>query len=189
MVSYTFNKLDVNDYNKIIEKIVKNKLKFPDNLRVSECAYKLLKKCLIKSEALRIEINDKIFDEWYNDTYYLKYKKYFRNCSDKVNYVKENNFKQKNSVNIDRYKGSPLKNLSNDEEKFSKKSSSLNRRMNTELNSNKSQFKYELYVNIYPYSKSPRNNICKSLTKIFTLKSDDDNSKLNTLKSVYTSKK
>jgi len=119
----------------------------------------------------------------------LKIYKLFRNCSDKVNYVYENDFKQINCVNINRYKGSTLKNLSNVEDKFSKKSSSLNRKMNFELNYNKSKYKGELHVNIYPLSKSPRNNVCKFLTKNFNLKSEDDNLKLNKLKSLYASKK
>ncbi len=52
-----------------MEKIVKEKLKFPSEIKVSECAIKLLNKMLVKSEALRIEMNNKIFAEWYNDMY------------------------------------------------------------------------------------------------------------------------
>ncbi len=66
MVSTLFYSLDVSD-NKVIDKIVKNKLNFPENLKVSDCVIKLLKKSLMKSEAFRIELNDKIFEEWYND--------------------------------------------------------------------------------------------------------------------------
>ena len=72
MVSVKFKKFYSVDENseELSRKIVKEKLKFPDEIKVSEAAVKLIKKLLIKSEALRIEMNDKMFEEWYNDMYY-----------------------------------------------------------------------------------------------------------------------
>lgn len=53
--------------SEIQNKIVKEPLKFPNNISISKIGYKILNGLLEKNQHLRIDTNDQIFDEWYND--------------------------------------------------------------------------------------------------------------------------
>lgn len=48
-------------------KIVNEPLKFPSNIIISKMGYTLLNALLEKNQNLRIDTNDSLFDEWYND--------------------------------------------------------------------------------------------------------------------------
>lgn len=48
-------------------KIVKDELKFPNNITISKTGYTLLNSLLEKNQTLRVDTNDILFDEWYND--------------------------------------------------------------------------------------------------------------------------
>ena len=51
----------------IIRKIIEDPLKFPPNITVSKSCYNLLNALFEKNQHLRIEANDNLFEEWYND--------------------------------------------------------------------------------------------------------------------------
>jgi serine/threonine protein kinase len=48
-------------------KIVKDPLKFPTNITISKTGYTLLNALLEKNQTLRVDTNDSLFDDWYND--------------------------------------------------------------------------------------------------------------------------
>lgn len=53
--------------DELLSKIIKDPLKFPQNITISKSGYNLLEKLFEKNQHLRIEANDNLFDEWYND--------------------------------------------------------------------------------------------------------------------------
>jgi hypothetical protein len=116
---------------------------------------------------------------------------YFRKCTDKVINLNENGFRQNNYVYVNKHKESPMKNayyyFSNEDDERIQRSSSLNRKMNSDLIYKKTEFKNELSLS--KYSKSPKNNFYMSNTKNFSFKLEDNNSKFNKLKSEILSKK
>jgi len=48
-------------------KIVKDPFKFPTNITISKTGYTLLNALLEKNQTLRVDTNDSLFDDWYND--------------------------------------------------------------------------------------------------------------------------
>jgi hypothetical protein len=55
-----------NDYE-ITIKIIKELHKFPPNIQLSKSGINLINGLLEKNQHLRVETNNTIFDEWYND--------------------------------------------------------------------------------------------------------------------------
>jgi serine/threonine protein kinase len=53
--------------SEIIEKIVKQEIKYPTDILISNAGYKLLNGLLAKQPKNRIEMNDPLLQEWYND--------------------------------------------------------------------------------------------------------------------------
>lgn len=51
----------------LLRKIIDDELKFPPNITISKAGYNLLNKLFEKNQHFRIEANDNLFDEWYND--------------------------------------------------------------------------------------------------------------------------
>lgn len=51
----------------MLRKIIEEPLKFPENIRISKSGYNLLNGLFEKNQHFRIEANDNLFDEWYND--------------------------------------------------------------------------------------------------------------------------
>lgn len=51
----------------LMRKIIEDPLKFPSNIAISKSGYNLLNGLFEKNQHLRIEANDNLFDEWYND--------------------------------------------------------------------------------------------------------------------------
>jgi serine/threonine protein kinase len=58
---------DANKDSEINHKIIKENHKFPSNITISRTGYNLINGLLEKNSALRIEINDPLFEEWYRD--------------------------------------------------------------------------------------------------------------------------
>ena len=56
--------------SEIINKIIKENHKFPSNILISKSGYNLINGLLEKNSTLRIELNDPLFNEWYEDTRY-----------------------------------------------------------------------------------------------------------------------
>jgi hypothetical protein len=52
----------------IVDKIVREEHKFPTDIIVSEACYKLLNGLLNKNIKQRLDMNDPLFETWYNDT-------------------------------------------------------------------------------------------------------------------------
>jgi calcium-dependent protein kinase len=52
----------------IVNKIIKENHKFPNNITISKSAYNLINGLLEKNTSLRIELGDPLFQDWYNDT-------------------------------------------------------------------------------------------------------------------------
>ena len=50
-----------------LRKIIEEPLKFPANITISKSGHNLLDSLFEKNQHLRIEANDNLFDEWYND--------------------------------------------------------------------------------------------------------------------------
>jgi serine/threonine protein kinase len=48
-------------------KIISEHFKFPSNITISKSGFRLVSALLEKNQHLRIETNDALFDEWYND--------------------------------------------------------------------------------------------------------------------------
>ncbi len=59
---------DSNKDSEIINKIMKENHKYPPHISISKLGYKLIDGLLEKNAQFRIEINDNLFDEWYQDT-------------------------------------------------------------------------------------------------------------------------
>jgi len=53
--------------NEVLTKIIKEPHKFPPNISLSKTGMNLINALLEKNQHLRVETNDPIFDEWYND--------------------------------------------------------------------------------------------------------------------------
>lgn len=53
--------------NEIQNKIIKEPHKFPNNISISKSSTRLLNALLEKNQQLRVETNDPLFEEWYND--------------------------------------------------------------------------------------------------------------------------
>jgi hypothetical protein len=51
----------------MLKKIIEDPLKFPANITISKSGYNLLNSLFEKNQHLRIEANDNLFEEWYND--------------------------------------------------------------------------------------------------------------------------
>jgi serine/threonine protein kinase len=51
----------------LLRKIIDDPMKFPSNITISKSGYNLLDSLFEKNQHLRIEANDNLFDEWYND--------------------------------------------------------------------------------------------------------------------------
>jgi serine/threonine protein kinase len=51
----------------LLRKIIDDELKFPPNIIISKSCYNLLNGLFEKNQHFRIEANDNLFDEWYND--------------------------------------------------------------------------------------------------------------------------
>ena len=51
----------------MLRKIIEDPLKFPANINISKSGYNLLNSLFEKNQHLRIEANDNLFEEWYND--------------------------------------------------------------------------------------------------------------------------
>lgn len=51
----------------MLKKIIEDPLKFPANITISKSLHNLLNSLFEKNQHLRIEVNDNLFDEWYND--------------------------------------------------------------------------------------------------------------------------
>lgn len=51
----------------LLRKIIEEPLKFPSNITISKSLHTLLNAVFEKNQHLRIEANDNLFDEWYND--------------------------------------------------------------------------------------------------------------------------
>ncbi len=49
----------------IVNKIIKENHKFPNNITISKTGYALINGLLEKNSALRLELNDPLFQEWY----------------------------------------------------------------------------------------------------------------------------
>lgn len=58
---------DAKSDGEIQYKIVKDPLKLPSNITISKTGYTLLNALLEKNQTLRVDTNDILFDEWYND--------------------------------------------------------------------------------------------------------------------------
>lgn len=53
--------------SEILNKIINEPHKFPSNITVSKSCTNLLNGLLEKNQHLRVDTNDPIYDEWYND--------------------------------------------------------------------------------------------------------------------------
>lgn len=62
--SYPF---DSKNDSEVLSKIIKEPHKFPANIQISKTGKMLLDGLLEKNQFLRVETNDCLFDEWYND--------------------------------------------------------------------------------------------------------------------------
>ena len=51
----------------MLRKIIEDPLKFPANITISKSGYNLLNSLFEKNQHYRIEANDNLFEEWYND--------------------------------------------------------------------------------------------------------------------------
>ena len=51
----------------LLRKIIEEPLKFPGNITISKSGHNLLNGLFEKNQHFRIEANDNLFDEWYND--------------------------------------------------------------------------------------------------------------------------
>jgi hypothetical protein len=58
---------DAKNDSEIIDKIIKEQHKFPENIAISKSCTNLLNGLLDKNQHYRIDTNDPIFDKWYND--------------------------------------------------------------------------------------------------------------------------
>lgn len=58
---------DANKDSDILNKIIKEPHKFPNNISISKIGYNLLNGLLEKNQHFRIEITDPLFEEWYNN--------------------------------------------------------------------------------------------------------------------------
>ncbi len=58
---------DGNKDSEVLNKIVKENLKFPSNIKISKAGCKLLNALLEKDQGLRVDLTSELFDEWYHD--------------------------------------------------------------------------------------------------------------------------
>lgn len=58
---------DSKSNSEVLNKIVKEPHKFPSNICISKSCTNLLNGLLEKNQHLRLETNDPLYDEWYND--------------------------------------------------------------------------------------------------------------------------
>jgi serine/threonine protein kinase len=58
---------DSKSNSEVLDKIVKDPHKFPSNISISKSCINLLNGLLDKNQHYRIETNDALYDEWYND--------------------------------------------------------------------------------------------------------------------------
>ena len=58
--------------DELLRKIIDDPMKFPTNITISKSAHNLLNALFEKNQHLRIEANDNLFEEWYNDEYSFK---------------------------------------------------------------------------------------------------------------------
>lgn len=54
--------------SEISQKIIKEPLKFPNNVIISKAGKNLIEGLLEKHQSLRIDISSQLFDEWFLDT-------------------------------------------------------------------------------------------------------------------------
>lgn len=53
--------------SEVLSKIIKEPHKFPTHIDISKTCRNLLNGLLEKNQFIRVETNDYLFDEWYND--------------------------------------------------------------------------------------------------------------------------
>jgi len=53
--------------SEVLSKIIKEPHKFPANIQISKTGKSLLNGLLEKNQFIRVETNDQLFDDWYND--------------------------------------------------------------------------------------------------------------------------
>ena len=58
---------DSKSNSEVLNKIVKEEHKFPPNIGISKSCQNLLNGLLEKNQHLRVETNDPLYDQWYND--------------------------------------------------------------------------------------------------------------------------
>lgn len=58
---------DAKSNSDLLNKIIKEEHKFPSNIQISKTGTNLLNGLLEKNQHLRVETNDRLYEEWYND--------------------------------------------------------------------------------------------------------------------------
>lgn len=64
---FGFYPFDSKSDSEILSKIIKEEHKFPSSIQVSKSCMSLINALLEKNQFLRVETNDPVFEEWYND--------------------------------------------------------------------------------------------------------------------------